>query len=337
MKMQAKGDAKSELRAALGSCKSALVGIGAFSGLINLLMLTSSLFMLEVYDRVLPSRSVPTLVGLSILAAILLTFQALLEITRGRLLVRIGSRLDGRLSPRVYDAVVRMRSKPGTDGQQPVRDLDTIRSFLSSTGPNALFDLPWVPLYLAICFAFHTLIGVTALGGAIVLMVLTVPGRIAFASSGQGRHRACGRAQPLRGSEPAQRRGDHGDGDVGAASGSLARSRPRLYRAAEARQRRGGRTGLGRPRAADGAAIGGARRRRLSRHPAGGDRPESSSRARSCPAAPWRRSILRSPTGKVLCRHGRAGGGSTSCWPPRPPPPRGSSFRRLRRCSRSRL
>ena len=71
MKMQAKGDTKSELRAALGSCKSALVGIGAFSGLINLLMLTSSLFMLEVYDRVLPSRSVPTLVGLSILAAVL--------------------------------------------------------------------------------------------------------------------------------------------------------------------------------------------------------------------------------------------------------------------------
>jgi PrtD family type I secretion system ABC transporter len=174
MKTQAKGDTKSELRAALGSCKSALVGIGAFSGLINLLMLTSSLFMLEVYDRVLPSRSVPTLVGLSILAAILFSFQALLEITRGRLLVRTGSQLDGRLSPRVYDAVVRMRSKPGSDGQQPVRDLDTIRSFLSSAGPNALFDLPWVPLYLAICFAFHPLIGVTALGGAIVLMSLTV-------------------------------------------------------------------------------------------------------------------------------------------------------------------
>ena len=67
-----------------------------------------------------------------------------------------------------------MRSKPGSDGQQPVRDLDTIRSFLSSTGPNALFDLPWVPLYLAICFAFHPLIGVTALGGAIVLMALTL-------------------------------------------------------------------------------------------------------------------------------------------------------------------
>jgi PrtD family type I secretion system ABC transporter len=174
MKPQAKADTNSELRAALGLCKSAFVGIGAFSGLINLLMLTSSLFMLEVYDRVLPSRSVPTLVGLSILAAILLIFQVLLEVTRGRLLVRIGSQLERRLSPRVYDALVRMPSKPGSDGQQPVRDLDTIRSFMSSAGPNALFDLPWVPLYLAICFAFHTLIGVTALTGAIVLMMLTL-------------------------------------------------------------------------------------------------------------------------------------------------------------------
>jgi ATP-binding cassette, subfamily C, type I secretion system permease/ATPase len=174
MKMQAKGDTKSDLRAALGSCKSALVGIGVFSGLINLLMLTSSLFMLEVYDRVLPSRSVPTLVALSILVAILFIFQALLEITRGRLLLRIGNHLDRRLSPRVYDAVLRLRNKPGSDGQQPVRDLDTIRSFLSGAGPTAFFDLPWIPLYLAICFAFHTLIGVTALGGAVILVALTV-------------------------------------------------------------------------------------------------------------------------------------------------------------------
>jgi PrtD family type I secretion system ABC transporter len=174
MQAQAKADTKSELRSALGSCRNAFLGIAGFSGLINLLMLTGSLFMLEVYDRVLPSRSVPTLVGLSVLAAILFTFQALLEITRGRLLVRIGSRLEGRLSPRVYDAVVRTRGKQGSDGQQPVRDLDTIRSFLSSAGPNALFDLPWVPLYLAICFAFHTMIGVTALAGAVVLMSLTV-------------------------------------------------------------------------------------------------------------------------------------------------------------------
>src|SRR5262245_17511962 len=167
----------SELRDALGSCLGAFIGIGAFSGLINLLMLTGSLFMLEVYDRVLPSRSVPTLVGLSVLTAVRFIFQAPLEITRGRLLVRIGNQLDCRLSARVYDLVVRLplRARPGSDGLQPVRDLDTVRSFLSGLGPTALFDLPWIPLYVAICFAFHVLIGVTVLCGAIILVALTLP------------------------------------------------------------------------------------------------------------------------------------------------------------------
>src|ERR1043166_1143799 len=98
----------SELRAALGSCKAAFIGVGLFSGLINILMLTGALFMLEVYDRVLPSRSLPTLVALCVLAAILFIFQALLDAVRGRLLVRIGNRVDGQVSPRVYDATVRL-------------------------------------------------------------------------------------------------------------------------------------------------------------------------------------------------------------------------------------
>ena len=176
MQTTAHGGPRSELREALGSCLSAFIGIAAFSGLINLLMLTGSLFMLEVYDRVLPSRSVPTLVGLSVLTAVLFMFQALLEITRGRLLVRIGNQLDCRLSARVYDLVVRLplRARPGSDGLQPVRDLDTVRSFLSGLGPTALFDLPWIPLYVAICFAFHVLIGVTVLCGAIILVGLTL-------------------------------------------------------------------------------------------------------------------------------------------------------------------
>lgn len=168
--------AGSELRAALASCRSALVGIAIFSGLINLLGLTGSLFMLEVYDRVLPSRSVPTLVGLAIITALLFIFQGILELTRGRMLVRIGSQIDGRLSDRVYDLVVRLplRTRGSGDGLQPIRDLDTVRSVLSGSGPAALFDLPWLPFYLAICFAFHPLIGVTALGGAIVLVMLTL-------------------------------------------------------------------------------------------------------------------------------------------------------------------
>src|SRR5262245_45504062 len=91
---------KSELGVALASCKTAFVGIGVFTGLINLLMLTGPLFMLEVYDRVLPGRSVPTLVALAGLVALLFTFQGLLDITRGRLLVRIGNQLDDQVGPR---------------------------------------------------------------------------------------------------------------------------------------------------------------------------------------------------------------------------------------------
>lgn len=168
--------AESELRAAFASCRSAVVGIAVFSGLINLLGLTGSLFMLEVYDRVLPSRSVPTLVGLAIITALLFGFQGILELTRGRMLVRVGNQIDWHLSDRVYDLVVRLplRTRGSGDGLQPVRDLDTVRSVLSGSGPAALFDLPWLPFYLAICFAFHPLIGGTALAGALVLVILTL-------------------------------------------------------------------------------------------------------------------------------------------------------------------
>ena len=167
---------RSELAAALTSCRGAFVGIGLFSGMINVLMLTGSFFMLEIYDRVVPSRSVPTLVGLAVLAAILFSFQGILDLIRGRLLVRIGASLDETLSGRVYDTIVGLPLKVGNrnDGLQSLRDLDNVRSFLSGLGPTALFDLPWMPLYLGICFAFHFWIGMTALSGAIILVGLTL-------------------------------------------------------------------------------------------------------------------------------------------------------------------
>jgi ATP-binding cassette subfamily C protein len=132
--------------------------------------------MLEIYDRVLPSRSLATLLGLSILAALLFSSQGVLDLIRGRLLVRIGASLDKALSRRVYGAIVRLPLKTGGrgDGLQPLRDLDTVRSFLSGLGPTALFDLPWIPLYVGIVFAFHTLLGVVALSGAILLAGLTL-------------------------------------------------------------------------------------------------------------------------------------------------------------------
>ena len=166
---------RSELAEALAACRGTFIATGLMSGMSNILMLTGAFFMLEVYDRVLPSRSVPTLIGLVILAGGLYAALGLLDMIRGRILVRIGNRLDEALSGRVYETIVRLPLKAGNrnDGLQPLRDLDAVRSFLSGAGPGALFDLPWLPIYLVICFLFHPYIGLAALFGAIVLAILT--------------------------------------------------------------------------------------------------------------------------------------------------------------------
>ena len=167
--------ASSELAAALGACRRAFVATAVFSGMSNLLMLTGALFMLEVYDRILPSRSVPTLVALLLLVAGLYAAQGVIDTIRSRILVRVGRSLDESMSARVYDAIIRLPLRIGDKGEggQPIRDLDSVRGFLSGSGPVAFFDLPWMPVYLAICFLFHTLIGLTALFGAIILVTLT--------------------------------------------------------------------------------------------------------------------------------------------------------------------
>jgi len=167
---------RSELAAALAACRGAFYGTALISGMSNILMLTGAMFMLEIYDRVLPSRSMPTLIGLLVLAATLFAALGILDAIRGRILVRIGGSLDEALSGRVYDTLVRLPLRAGArgDGTQPLRDLDAVRSYLSGLGPVALFDLPWIPLYLAICFAFHPLIGIAALVGAVILIALTL-------------------------------------------------------------------------------------------------------------------------------------------------------------------
>ncbi|MER9791275.1 type I secretion system permease/ATPase [Mesorhizobium sp. M0213] len=167
---------RTTLAAVLASFRRAIAGIALISGVVNVLALTGSFFMLQVYDRVIPGRSVPTLIGLAVFAGTLFVFQGVLELIRSRLLVRIGMALDARLSGQVYTALMRLplRTKLPGDGLQSLRDLDQVRSFLSSTGPTALFDLPWMPLYLIICFLFHFWIGMTALAGAIVLASLTL-------------------------------------------------------------------------------------------------------------------------------------------------------------------
>ena len=103
-------------------------------------------------------------------------FRLLLDVLRGRILIRVGRSLGQSLSLRTYESIARLalHNPRQGDGLQPIRDLDQVRAFLSGTGPVALLDLPWLPLYIAVCFAFHTWMGVTALVGALLLVSLTV-------------------------------------------------------------------------------------------------------------------------------------------------------------------
>ena len=150
------------------------MGVALFTAVLNILYLTGSFFMLQVYDRVLPSRSVPTLVALCLLALGLYGFQAILDIVRNRVLIRIAGGFAETLDRRIYHLLVKLPLRaPQMSGFEPVRDLDTIRGFMSGPGPAALFDLPWMPLYLGICYLFHPLIGLTATVGALILVAIT--------------------------------------------------------------------------------------------------------------------------------------------------------------------
>ncbi|WP_459461268.1 type I secretion system permease/ATPase [Rhizobium sp. No.120] len=159
----------------VSALRKAFLGIALASAAINVLVLTGSFFMLQVYDRVIPSHSLPTLSGLVIIVVTFYLFQGVIEFLRSVLLVRIGMSLDERLNKKVFGALLFLPTKKQTsdDGLQSVRDLEQIRSFLSGSGSTALFDLPWVPFYLLLCFLFHFWIGFTALCGAMLLIGIT--------------------------------------------------------------------------------------------------------------------------------------------------------------------
>jgi PrtD family type I secretion system ABC transporter len=166
----------STVRSAAGALSHIVATLFLVSGVVNVLALTGSFYMLQVYDRILTSHSVPTLVALSFLAAILFLFQGGLEVLRGQVLVRLASRMDRRLTPLAHDAVMRLRSVTGAQGNavQPIRDVDAIRTFLSGQGPVAFLDMPWMPLYLGFVFILHPVLGCVTVFGALFLIGLTV-------------------------------------------------------------------------------------------------------------------------------------------------------------------
>ncbi|WP_245422386.1 type I secretion system permease/ATPase [Alsobacter soli] len=168
------GTGASELGACIKACRRAFCAVGLFTALINVLSLTGSLFMLAVYDYAIPSQSGPTLAGLLVFAATMYAFHGALEAIRTRVVSRIGASVAQTLSGRVFRLAVASPLKNARrDAVQPVRELESIRAFLTGAAPAALLDLPWAPLYLVVCFLFHPLIGFAALGGAVLMMGLT--------------------------------------------------------------------------------------------------------------------------------------------------------------------
>ncbi len=153
-----------------------LGAVAVFSGVVNLLMLSGSIYMLQVYDRVLPSRNVATLFGLSAIVLIAYVFQAYFEAARARMLSRIATLFDIGLQKRIYLAIASLplQGARAVVAQQPLRDLDQIRAFMSGVGPTAFLDIPWTPLFLIGLFVFHPAIGFVAVLGAAVIVVLTV-------------------------------------------------------------------------------------------------------------------------------------------------------------------
>jgi len=152
-----------------------LTGVAVFSGVVNLLTLSGSIYMLQVYDRVIPSHDLATLFGLSAIVLIAFLLQGYFDALRSRMLARIAALFDIELQERIHFALVTLplRGTKPTLAQQPLRDLDQVRAFLAGAGPTAFLDMPWIPLFLIALFLFHPAIGAVAICGAAAIVAMT--------------------------------------------------------------------------------------------------------------------------------------------------------------------
>lgn len=153
-----------------------LLGIGVFTGVLNILALAGSFYMLQIYDRVLPSRSIPTLIALSLLLLGLYLIYGLLDVIRLRVMNRVSVRIDNDLRNEVFEALYRLPLKQRADalGLNPIRAMDQIRTFLTGLGPTAIFDLFWSPVYIAAVYILNPLLGFVAMAGTITLVIVTI-------------------------------------------------------------------------------------------------------------------------------------------------------------------
>lgn len=161
------------LRAALSKYRGGFIAIAVFSSLVNILMLVSPVYMLQMYDRVLTSASGETLLMLTLIAVFLLACFGLLEWVRQRLMQRIALALGLNMANDVLSSAFRSNlASQGQSTTQPVRDLDTVRQFMGSPTIFAFFDVPWTPIFTAVIYIFHPLLGAVATLGAVVIFTL---------------------------------------------------------------------------------------------------------------------------------------------------------------------
>lgn len=169
-------DGEKELRAARADQNGLFLAAGFFSVLVNLLMLTGPLYMLQVYDRVLGSRSEATLIALSVLVTFLFIVMGILEYVRGRVLARIGARIQERLDRRVFSAALK-RLMLVPDDQLALaaqRDVQAIQRFWGAPVMSALLDMPWTPIFIAAIFIFHPALGYLSVAGGIVIVIVAI-------------------------------------------------------------------------------------------------------------------------------------------------------------------
>lgn len=168
-------DDQSVMKDVLVNVKRAAKQVAAFSFVINLLLLVSPIYMLQLYDRVLSSGSKDTLVVLSIIALFLLGLLGLLEVVRNRIMSRVGADLDNELKDDVFDGLVDQAAlRGGENSGQGIRDLDSIRQFVSSNAPFAFFDAPWTPFFIIVVTLLHPLLGLVAVIGAVIIFCLAI-------------------------------------------------------------------------------------------------------------------------------------------------------------------
>ncbi len=171
--------AQNEIVEVLTSFKATFRTIGVFSAIINVLMLVPALYMLQVYDRVLASRNETTLLMLTLIVLAAYLVMSSLEFIRSFVLIRVGAQLDMKMNKRIYEAAFEQNLKrPGGSAGQALQDLTSIRQFLTGNGPFAFFDAPWFPVYLIVIYLFDPILGLFALSGTVVLVVLAIVNEI---------------------------------------------------------------------------------------------------------------------------------------------------------------